>query len=70
MENLFSRTESLVRYYPKKAAEFFEIFTGANCQPKAKCYRNFIKEFFKQRSLSEFFSDVKAFLVCLFGVLK
>lgn len=70
MANLFSRTESLVEYYPKKAAEFFEIFTGANCTPKRDSFRKFIKDFIKGRSLSELFSDIKAFLSCVIGVLK
>lgn len=70
MDNLYSRTNSLMNYYPKKAAEFFKIFTGASCKPKRGEFREFIKSFFSQRSLGEFFKDIWAFLSAIIGVLK
>ena len=70
MENLYSRTESLMNYYPKKASEFFKIFTGANCKPKRDEFRNFIVHFIKDRSLRELLKDAWAFISSVFGVLK
>lgn len=70
IESLYSRTNSIMKYYPKKACEFFEIFTGALGVPKRESFRGLICDFFKQRSLAEFFADLKAFIVAVFGVLK
>ena len=70
MENLYLRTSSLMDYYPKKAASFFKIFTGANCIPKREEFRNFIFHFIKDRSLKDLFCDMRAFLSAVFGVLK
>ena len=70
MENLYSRTNSLMNYYPKKAAEFFEIFSGANCISKRDEFRNFIVNFIKDRSIRELFKDLAAFISSIFGVLK
>ena len=70
IENLYSRTDSLMNYYPQKAAEFFKIFSGANCKPKREEFREFIFEFIKGRRLRELFEDFCAFVSSIFGVLK
>lgn len=70
MSNLYKRSDSLMMYYPKKAAEFFEIFSGALGEPKRESFRSYIKGFFNSRSLSEIFEDAKAFISSAFGVLK
>ena len=70
MENLYLRTNSLMNYYPKFASEFFKIFCGANCVPKRDEFRGLIIDFIRGRSLKELFWDIKAFLSCIFGVLK
>ena len=70
MENLYSRTESLMNYYPKKTSEFFKIFTGANCKPKRDEFRKFLVHFVKDRSIRELLKDLKAFIFSVFGVLK
>lgn len=68
--NLYSRTDSLMNYYPQKAAEFFKIFSGANCKPKREEFREFVFEFIKGRRLRELFEDFCAFVSSIFGVLK
>ena len=70
MENLYSRTDSLMSYYPKKAAEFFEIFSGANCVPKRDEFRKLMVNFVKDRSIRELLKDIWAFVSSVFGVLK
>lgn len=70
IENLYRRSDSLMNYYPKKAAEFFRIFTGASCKPKRDEFRKFISDFVKQRKLRELFEDFCAFVSSVFGVLK
>ena len=70
MENLYLRANSLMNFYPKKASEFFEIFSGASCIPKRDEFRNFLLGFFKERSIRELFKDFYAFISTIFGVLK
>lgn len=70
IENLCKRKDSLMNYYPKKAAEFFRIFTGASCKPKRDEFRKFIADFIGQRKLRELFKDFWAFVSSVFGVLK
>jgi len=64
VENLRSRSNSLEMYYPKKMSEFFEIITSANCTSKASQLRNYVLNFFKDRSFKEIFKDVFAFTKC------
>lgn len=70
MENLYKRSDSLMIYYPKKAAEFFSIFTGANCVAKRDEFRKFIVDFVRHRKLRELFEDFWAFVSAIFGVLR
>ncbi len=69
-ENLSSRKDSLINYYPQKAVEFFEIITGATCKPKKDELNSFIKNFVKNRNISQLIIDVKTFVSTVFGVLK
>ncbi len=70
MDNLYSRKNSLMEYYPKKASEFFSIFTGANCIAKRDEFRKFLVDFVKDRNLRELLKDIWAFISSVFGVLK
>lgn len=68
MENLYSRTNSLSVYYPKKMKEFFEIITSANCISKSRQIREYFFSCFKDRSIIELFKDMCAFLKCALDV--
>ncbi len=70
MRNLYSRTNSLMNYYPKAASKFFKIFSGASCIPKRDEFREFIVDFVKGRSIRELLKDAWAFIISIFGVLK
>ncbi len=67
---LTQRSSSFMGYYPQKINEFFNIFTTADGQPKKTKFRNFAKNFFKKRSLSELFYDAIAGIKLIFGILK
>ncbi len=64
IEKLYSRSNSLSVYYPKKIRELFEIITSANCIPKGAQIRSYVSSFFKDRNIVELFKDVFAFLKC------
>ena len=68
IERLYSRRDSLSKYYPLKMREFFEIITSANCISKAKQIRKFFFSFIKERNIFETLKDVNAFLKCALDV--
>ena len=53
IERLYSRSNSLSVYYPKKIRELFEIVTSANCISKGSQIRSYVSSFFKDRNISE-----------------
>ena len=68
IENLYSRSNSISVYYPKKIKEFFEIVTSANCISKSKQFREFFFSFFKDRKISELFKDIFMGLKCALDI--
>ena len=68
IENIYSRSESLSFYYPKKIKELFEIITSANCISKSQQLRQYAKSYFKDRKILELFKDIKAALKCVIDV--
>ena len=68
INKLYSRSNSLSVYYPKKIRELFEIVTSANCIPKGEQIRSYVRSFFKDRKITELFKDFFAFLKCGFDV--
>lgn len=70
LSNVNTRTESFFGYYPKKIAEFFEIFTSVNGKPKKQEFRRYIGSWFTDRSLRELISDVFTIIKSVIGVLK
>lgn len=70
LHNIDSRTSSFFGYYPKKIAEFFDIFTSVNEKPKKQEFRKYIYSWFKDRNISELISDVTTIIKSVIGVLK
>ncbi|MBQ8635765.1 FAD-dependent oxidoreductase [bacterium] len=68
IDQLYSRSNSLSVYYPKKIKEFFEIITSANCISKSQQIREYIFSYFKDRKITELFKDVSAALKCALDV--
>ncbi|MBR5304397.1 MAG: FAD-dependent oxidoreductase [Candidatus Gastranaerophilales bacterium] len=68
IESLYSRSDSLSRYYPKKIKELFEIVTSANCISKSKQIKEYFFSYFKDRNIIEVFKDVNAALKCVLDV--
>lgn len=65
-----NRVGSIFGYYPKKADEFFTMFTTATGTPKRKGYREFVKRFLFDRKLSELFKDCYQFAKSFIEVIK
>jgi hypothetical protein len=68
IEKLYSRTNSISVYYPRKIKEFFEIITSANCIPKSRQFRQYFFSYFKDRKISELFKDFFAVSKCALDV--
>lgn len=69
MDEIHSRKESFLKYYLNKINAFFEMFTSVNGVPKRTLYWNFIKSFFKDRSLKELFKDFFSVIKLLWSIL-
>lgn len=61
---------SFFGFYPEKINEFFEMFTSSGYVPKNSLYRRYIKNFIKERRLSNLFKDMLAFIKIVTGILK
>lgn len=68
IEKLYSRSNSLSVYYPKKMKELFEIITNANCISKSKQFKKYFFSYFKDRNIIELFKDMCAFIKCALDV--
>lgn len=68
IEKLYSRSNSLSVYYPKKMKELFEIITSANCISKSKQIKKYFLSYFKDRNIIELFKDICAFVKCALDV--
>ena len=64
------RTSSFFGYWPKKIAEFFDIFTTVNLKPKKQEFRRYICSWFKERPITQLISDVYTIIKSIIGVLK
>ena len=69
MSGIGERASEFLGYYPKKINSFFEMFTSVDSIPKRKKYRDFIKQFFTERSISELFKDGWAVVKLLWSIL-
>ena len=69
MDIIHTRKESFLKYYLQKVNSFFEMFTSVNSVPKRTLYWNFIKNFFKDRSLKELFKDAWAIIKLLWSIM-
>lgn len=69
IKTLYKRRESIFSYYPKKADEFFKMWTTADNKGKKLNYRRFAASFFKERNLAEYLKDVISFVKCAIGAI-
>lgn len=70
MDILHKRAGSFLDYYPKKITGFFRMFTSVDSIPKGQKHREFLKSIFTDRSMSELFKDLMAFIKLGLGALK
>lgn len=70
MPVMHDRKVSFTGYYIEKINSFFEMFTAVDSIPKRNKFRNFIKEFFTDRSFSEIFKDGISVLKLLWSILR
>ena len=68
IERLYSRSDSIAIYYPKKIKQFFEIITSANCVSKSVQIRKFVFSIFKDRKFSDLFKDFSSIFKCVMDV--
>ncbi len=70
VEIIHSNTEGFLNFYPNKVAEFFDLFTSVDGEPKKTKFRQFIKNVFKERGFAKLFKDAINMLKLIIGVLK
>ena len=70
MPIMHKRRKSFTGYYIEKINSFFQMFTTVDSIPKRNKFRNFIKEFFTERSFSELFKDGISVLKLLWEILR
>ena len=70
MDGIQSRVSEFLGYYPQKINAFFDMFTTTDSIPKHEKYWSFIKQFFKDRKISELFKDIWTALKLLWSILK
>ena len=70
LSNIEARTESFFGYWPKKIAEFFEIFTKVDLKPKKQEFHRYICSWFKERGLNQLIYDIYTIIKSIIGVLK
>ena len=68
LESLYSRSNSISKYYPKKIKELFEIITSANCKSKSQQFRKYFFSYFSDRNPLELLKDVFVGLRCALDV--
>ena len=68
IEKLYSRSNSLSVYYPKKIKELFEIIVSANCISKSQQFRSYALSFLKDRNVVELFKDFSSMFKCAIDV--
>lgn len=70
MDIAHNKSESFLDYYLRTINSFFEMFTTVDSVPKREKYYNFIKKFFKERKITDLFSDAWNALKLLWSILK
>ncbi|MDD3236547.1 MAG: FAD-dependent oxidoreductase [Candidatus Gastranaerophilales bacterium] len=65
-----SNSKSFLGYYPEQINAFFHTFTNVDSMPKKENFRRFIKNFIKNRKISDLFKDACDALKMGIGVLK
>lgn len=70
LTNIAPRTSSFFGYWPKKIAEFFNIFTSVDAKPKKETFRRYIYSWFKERAINQLVSDIYTIIKSVIGVLK
>lgn len=70
LTNIAPRTSSFFGYWPKKIAEFFELFTSVNAKPKKQEFHRYICSWFKDRGINQLISDFYTIIKSIIGVLK
>lgn len=69
VETLYSRKNSILKYYPDKMGELMETIHVVDNVDKKRKFRKFFKTVFFERSILELFRDFKAFLKLFFEIM-
>ncbi len=69
VETIYKRKKSMLKYYPEKMGEFFELINHVDNIPKKQKFRGFIRKFFTERSIVELFRDFKAALKLFIDII-
>ncbi len=69
VETLYSRKNSILKYYPDKMGELMETLHVVDNVDKKRKFVKFFKKVFFERSILELFRDFKAFLKLFFEIM-
>ncbi len=69
VETMYLRKNSILKYYPDKMGEFFEMLHTVDNVDKKKKFTKFFRKIFFERSILELFRDFKAFLRLFFDIM-
>lgn len=69
VETMYLRKNSILKYYPDKMGEFFEMLHTVDNVDKKKKFTRFFRKIFFERSILELFRDFKAFLRLFFDIM-
>lgn len=69
VETMYLRKNSILKYYPDKMGEFFEMLHVVDNVDKKKKFTKFFRKIFFERSILELFRDFKAFLRLFFDIM-
>lgn len=70
MDIAHKKSDSFLDYYLRTINSFLEMFTSVDSVPKREKYYNFIKKFFKERRITDLFSDAWNGLKLIWSILK
>ncbi len=69
VETMYLRKNSILKYYPDKMGEFFEMLHMVDNVDKKKKFTKFFRKIFFERSILELFRDFKAFFRLFFDIM-
>ncbi len=69
VETLYLRKNSILKYYPDKMGEFFEMLHVVDNVDKKRKFTKFFRKIFFEKSIVELFRDFKAFLKLFFEII-